>query len=180
MKKILAVIDVQNDFITGKLANPDADKAVPNIVKKIEEFDGDMIICTFDTHYDWNYAKSKEGQAIPEHCIWGSDGWKLDERVENAIKGNKHHPYVQEVIKNTFGSVKMPEYIDGFVHDDEFEIEFVGFCTDICVVSNVLITKASFPNRANITVDSSCCAGLTPEKHEAALDVMRSCLIEVK
>ena len=95
MKKILAVIDVQNDFITGKLANPDADKAVPNIVKTIEEFEGDMIICTFDTHYDWNYAKSKEGRAIPEHCIWGSDGWReyMNDVYEayDFIKGGNYY-----------------------------------------------------------------------------------------
>lgn len=180
MKKVLAVIDVQNDFITGALANPDAQKIVPNIVKKIEEFDGEFIVCTFDTHYERNYAKSKEGQAIPEHCIWGSDGWRLENSVEKTIKSNKHYPYVQEVIKPTFGSIDLPKYIGSFVNDEEFEIEFVGFCTDICVISNVLITKASFPNQANITVDSSCCAGLTPAKHEAALEVMRSCLINVK
>lgn len=180
MKKVLAIIDVQNDFITGALANPDAQKVVPNIVKKIDEFDGEFIVCTFDTHYERNYAKSKEGQAIPEHCIWGSDGWRLEKSVEEAIKNNKHYPYVQEVIKPTFGSIDLPKYIESFVNDEEFEIEFVGFCTDICVISNVLITKASFPNQANITVDSSCCAGLTPEKHEAALETMRSCLINVK
>lgn len=180
MKKVLAVIDVQNDFITGALANPDAQKVVPNIVKKIEEFDGEFIVCTFDTHYERNYAKSKEGQAIPEHCIWGSDGWRIEKSVEKAIKSNKHYPYVQEVIKPTFGSIELPKYIGSFVNDEEFEIEFVGFCTDICVISNVLITKASFPNQANITVDSSCCAGLTPQKHEAALETMRSCLINVK
>ena len=180
MKKVLAIIDVQNDFITGALANPDAQKVVPNIVKKIDEFDGEFIVRTFDTHYERNYAKSKEGQAIPEHCIWGSDGWRLEKSVDEAIKNNKHYPYVQEVIKPTFGSIDLPKYIESFVNDEEFEIEFVGFCTDICVISNVLITKASFPNQANITVDSSCCAGLTPEKHEAALETMRSCLINVK
>ena len=81
----------------------------------------------------------------------------------------------------TFGSIsRLNEHILNFVGDDEFEIEFVGFCTDICVISNVLIVKAAFPDQADITVDSSCCAGLTPEKHEAALEVMRSCLINVK
>ena len=180
-QKILVVVDVQNDFITGALANPEAEKTVPNIVRKVEDFDGDVIIYTLDTHRRETYPYSKEGKAIPEHCILGSDGWKLEPRVQDALMYNTHHPYVPEVRKMTFGSIdNLTDCIKDFVGDEEFDIEFVGFCTDICVISNVLIVKAAFPNQANITVDSSCCAGLTPEKHEAALEVMRSCLINVK
>lgn len=181
MRKILVVIDVQNDFITGALPNEEAQKKVPNIVKKIEEFDGEAIFYTLDTHRRETYPHTKEGKAIPEHCILGSDGWMLEPRVQSAIMGNKHHPYVKGIQKNTFGSyATLSDCIDDFVGIDNFDIEFVGFCTDICVVSNVLIVKAAFPNQAHISVDSSCCAGLTPEKHEAALEVMRSCLIDVK
>ena len=180
MKKILVVIDCQNDFITGSLANKEAVKRVPNIVKKIREFNGDAIIYTMDTHWG-DYPETKEGQVIPSHCINGTDGWKLQTEVESElISANLRGIRMFQILKPTFGSSSLPDDIAKVVGTEEFDIEFVGFCTDICVVSNVLITKAAFYNKANISVDSNCCAGTSLERHEAALDTMKSCLIEIK
>lgn len=180
-KKILAVIDVQNDFIDGSLRNEEAIKKVPNIVKKIKDFDGDAIIYTLDTH-DTDYLKSREGKLLPvEHCIRDTEGWNLNKDVEEAINDAQERGVaIYAVAKPTFGDLAFAEAIDDFTHGEDFELEFVGFCTDICVVSNVLIAKAVFYDTADIAVDSSCCAGVTPEKHEAALETMRSCQINVK
>jgi len=180
MKKILVLIDVQNDFITGSLPNPEAQKAVPNIVKKIEGFDGDAIFYTKDTHFP-DYLETKEGQNLPfEHCISTTWGWEIEDTVAHAIVTRANDVHVQKVIKNTFGSTLLPKMIQLFANGEGVEIELVGFCTDICVVSNALILKANFFESADITVDSSCCAGTSPERHEAALEVMRSCQINVK
>ena len=179
MKKILVAIDVQNDFITGALRNTEAIKKVPNIVKKLREFDGDAIIYTMDTHFD-NYSETREGKLLPEHCIKGSNGWKIQTEVNSELISAKLRGiHVFEIQKPTFGSPQLPKDIESIVKDEEFEIEFVGFCTDICVISNVLITKASFYEQATIKVDSSCCAGSTKEKHAEAIEVMKSCQIEI-
>lgn len=181
MKKILVVIDCQNDFITGSLRNTKAIKAVPNIVKKIREFDGDAIIYTMDTH-DENYLETKEGKALPYvHCVKGTEGWELPSDVRSElVSAQLRNVRIFEIQKPTFGSLQLPEDIRSIIGGgEEFEVEFVGFCTDICVISNVLITKAAFYEQATISIDSSCCAGVTPQKHEAALEAMRSCQINV-
>lgn len=181
-KKVLVVIDCQNDFITGALRNEEAIKAVPNIVNKIKNFDGDYILVTLDTHDD-DYLETKEGKKLPvKHCVKGTEGWRLQEDIKQALlqfdaMENKNVMYFD---KPTFGSETMADF---FNLDEEFEgnleIEYVGFCTDICVVSNVLIEKALLYNRAEITVDASCCAGVTPESHKAALTTMKMCQINV-
>lgn len=181
-KKVLIVIDCQNDFITGALRNEEAIKAVPNIVKKINEFDGDYILVTLDTH-DSNYMESKEGKMLPVvHCVKATEGWQLHPDIKNAlIYADVHkNQNVMYFHKPTFGSQAMAEFLElDEAFDGELEIEYVGFCTDICVVSNVLMEKALLYDRANITVDASCCAGVTPEKHKAALETMKSCQINV-
>ena len=190
--KILLIIDAQNDFIDGSLRNEEAIKTVPYIVEKIKAFDGDEIIATLDTHFD-DYLKTKEGKNLPvPHCIYQTDGIKLNKQIEDAINNtNIKHTYIN---KNTFGSIltyprsyneSLPERIirifkEAHLNNGEFEIEMCGFCTDICVISNALILKAYFPEIANITVDAKGCAGLTVEKHNAALDVMESCQISIK
>jgi len=181
-KKVLVVIDCQNDFITGALRNEEAIKAVPNIVKKINEFDGDYILVTMDTH-ESNYLETNEGKKLPVvHCVKGTEGWQLQEDIKKVLiefdaKEGKNVMYFH---KPTFGSQAMAEFLD---LDEAFEgnldIEYVGFCTDICVVSNVLMEKAILYDRANITVDASCCAGVTPESHKAALTTMKMCQINV-
>ena len=180
MKKILVCIDVQNDFITGSLMNDEAIRKVKNIVKKIREFEGDAIIYTMDTHGE-NYLSTKEGKALPvEHCIRDTDGWKLNSEVSSEIINAKLRGIrVFEIHKPTFGALKIVDDIRSIVGEEEFEIEFCGFCTDICVISNVLITKAAFYEQAEIAVDSNACAGVTVEKHNAALEAMRSCQINV-
>ena len=174
MKKILVVVDMQKDFVDGALGSKEAVAIVPDVVKKINEFDGDIFV-TYDTHYE-NYMETAEGKKLPvPHCIKGTDGWELNDEVKQALAAKKFSP----VEKKTFGSVDLPVLMKEKVGDDEFTVELIGLCTDICVVSNALIIKANFPE-APISVDAACCAGVTPEKHEAALETMRSCQIDVR
>lgn len=168
MKKALIVIDMQNDFVTGALANPAAEAIVKPIAKKVKSFDG-TIIATRDTH-DADYLKSPEGVKLPvEHCIKNTDGWKVVPEIEAAIKVKQDFRYLD---KPTFG---MPRDWNLGTYD---EVEVVGTCTDICVVSNVLLLKALYP-ALSIKVHANLCAGLSEEKHLAALEVMRSCQVEV-
>lgn len=164
--KTLIVIDMQNDFIDGSLGTKEAQAIVPNVKKKIKEYKarGDRVIFTKDTH-DNRYLKTNEGKYLPvEHCIKGTYGWDIADGLGNP--GDKC------IEKTTFG------YTNWWYYDDFEEIELVGLCTDICVVSNALILKATFPE-INITVDASCCAGVTPESHQAALTTMKMCQINV-
>jgi nicotinamidase-related amidase len=179
-KKILVLIDCQNDFITGSLANPEAQKKVKNIVKKVEEFDGDAIIYTLDTHEE-NYLETEEGKKLPVvHCVRDTQGWELNPEISEALSNAVKREVTVDIIeKPTFGSFDLPLRVKEIVGEEPFDVDFVGFCTDICVVSNALILKAAAYQTANITVDSNCCAGVTPEKHEAALETMRSCQINV-
>ncbi len=173
MKKFLVVVDMQKDFVDGSLGTAEAVAIVPNVVKKINEFDGDIFV-TYDTHFD-NYMNTSEGKKLPvPHCIKGTDGWKLDANVAQALQGKTY----TEVEKITFGSVDLPDMIFKAAGDEDFSIELVGLCTDICVVSNTLILKANYPEK-EITVDASCCAGVTPESHNAALATMKMCQINV-
>ncbi|MBQ1847682.1 MAG: cysteine hydrolase [Clostridia bacterium] len=173
MKKVLAVIDMQKDFVDGALGSKEAAAIVPAVVKKIKSFDGEIFV-TFDTHFE-NYMDTAEGKKLPvPHCVKGTKGWELNADVAKALKKKKFTP----VEKLTFGSVELPSLIKNAVGGEDFTVEIIGLCTDICVVSNALIIKASFPETP-ITVDASCCAGVTPEKHEAALETMRSCQIDV-
>ena len=174
MKRILIVVDMQKDFVDGALGSKEAAAIVPAVVKKINEFDGEIFV-TYDTHYD-NYMETAEGKKLPvPHCIKNTDGWRLNADVENALKAKRYTP----VEKNTFGSVDLPGLIREAVGTEQFTVELIGLCTDICVVSNALLVKANFPEMP-IAVDAACCAGVTPEKHEAALETMRSCQIDVR
>lgn len=175
MEKILVVVDMQKDFVDGALGTHEAQAIVDNVVKKIESFDG-AIYVTYDTHFE-DYMETNEGKNLPVvHCVRETDGWKLNEKVQEAL--SKKDAYT-EIEKITFGSIDLPFVLAEENEMDNAEIELIGLCTDICVVSNALILKANFPD-IDIIVDSSCCAGVTPEKHEAALETMRSCQIIVK
>lgn len=200
----LIVVDAQNDFIDGALGTKEAQDCVPKICEKIKNFrDDGLVILTKDTHNS-NYLSTNEGIALPvKHCIEGTHGWgindsvmkayverilKLDSTyVERILKLNSNgvnFDHFDIINKPTFGSERLYKIID-----DDLElkgdgwttlhIEIVGFCTDICVITNALILKTHFYNNAEIIVDSSCCAGVTPEKHNAALEVMKSCQIKV-
>ena len=171
--RILVVVDMQNDFIDAALGTKEAVAIVDNVVKKISDFDGEIFV-TLDTHYD-NYMETSEGKNLPvPHCIKNTAGWQLNSKVKDALAG-KAYRIVEKV---TFGSVDLPSMIASKFGSIDLDIELVGLCTDICVVSNSLLLKANFPE-ANMTVDASCCAGVTVEKHKAALETMKSCQISV-
>ena len=174
MKKILIVVDMQKDFVDGALGTKEALAIVDNVAKKIEDFDGDLIV-TYDTHSD-DYMSTQEGKNLPvPHCIKGTDGWKLDSRVQTALEGREY----KAIEKPTFGSTVLVDYLKGKYADEELDIELIGLCTDICVVSNALLIKASFLD-AVVSVDSSCCAGVTVDSHNAALTTMKMCQVHVK
>lgn len=173
MKKVLVVVDIQNDFVDGALGTKEAVGIVENVVNKIKNFDG-KIFATLDTHQS-NYMETSEGKKLPvPHCVRMTSGWLLNEDIMKALDGKDY----KTIEKRTFGSTKLVNEIRRIKGNDDIEIELIGLCTDICVVSNALLLKAYFPE-AKITVDASCCAGVTPESHKAALDTMKMCQIDV-
>lgn len=169
MRKALVVIDVQNDFITGPLGNKECQGIIPNIIEKIKNTTDDIYI-TRDTHEE-NYLKTQEGKKLPiPHCIIGTNGWEIVKEVEYELYKHASRTYI---IKDTFGSKDLAEDMEKYN-----EIELIGVCTDICVISNALIIKAFNPE-AKIVVDASCCAGVSPERHRNALEAMKACQIEI-
>ena len=174
MKKFLVVVDMQKDFVDGALGSKEAVAIVPNVVKKINEFEGEIFV-TYDTHFE-NYMDTNEGKNLPvPHCIKGTAGFELNDEVEKALEGKDF----TKVEKITFGSVDLPKIVGAAANGEDFTVELIGLCTDICVVSNALLLKANYPEM-NIGVDAACCAGVTPESHDAALTTMKMCQIEVK
>lgn len=175
-KKILIVVDMQNDFIDGALGTKEAQAIVPAVAARIRECReaGWTLIATLDTHSK-NYLDTPEGRKLPvPHCIKGSDGWQLNADIACALGGS-----CLMVEKPTFGSIRLPEIIADMAKGAEHvTIELLGLCTDICVVSNALLLKARFTD-ADIQVRRSCCAGVTPATHEAALTTMGCCQIDV-
>ena len=178
--KVLVVVDMQKDFVDGALGSAEAQAIVPNVAAKVKEYtemeDG-LVVYTRDTHLA-DYANTREGKYLPvPHCIYKTKGWEI---VPEVLSDQEK--VVAIFNKWTFGYSEIAEKIDCIAYRDfgqEIDsIEICGLCTDICVVSNALILKASFPN-IPFMVDSACCAGVTPEKHEAALEVMRSCQIDI-
>lgn len=169
--KVLIVVDMQNDFIDGALGTQEAQMIVPNVVNKIKHFDG-MVIATRDTHEEY-YMETQEGKNLPvPHCIRGTNGWEIRPEIADVLSG--------EVIdKPTFGSRILAERL-AELHEQEVieEIELIGLCTDICVISNAMLAKAFLPE-VLVTVDSSCCAGVTPESHQQALEAMKMCQITI-
>lgn len=184
MNKLLVVIDMQNDFISGSLGTPEAQAIVPKVVEKIKTTDRSetLILFTKDTHYD-NYLDTLEGELLPvPHCIENTHGWSIHKDIKDAIKGagltySSDKIINSRIYKSTFGSDDLRELLIN-LKDCIDEVEFVGLDTDVCVVSNALMARQTLPN-IKITVDASCCAGVTPEKHKAALEVMKSCQINV-
>ncbi len=165
MKKTLIVVDMQNDFIDMALGTKEAVAIVPNVKAKIADYiqKGYEVIYTRDTHFE-DYLDTPEGKKLPvPHCVKGTKGWEIADGL--YVEGCK------VIDKPNFG---WPHWNEESLED----VEIIGLCTDICVVSNALIIKATFPN-ADVKVDSSCCAGVTPQSHEAALATMRMCQIDV-
>ncbi len=173
MKKILVVVDMQKDFVDGALGTPEAVSIVCNVVNKIKSFDGDIIV-TYDTHSE-AYMETQEGKNLPvPHCIKGTDGWELNSDVQAALNERE---YVA-IEKPTFGSTALVEYIKSKYNPEDIEVELIGLCTDICVVSNALLIKANFLE-TRVSVDADCCAGVTVESHNAALTTMKMCQINI-
>lgn len=166
--KYLIVVDMQTDFITGSLGSKDAEAIVPAVVDKVKNFDGEVIF-TRDTHFD-DYLQTQEGKNLPVvHCIKDTEGWQICDELK---------PYVKTAVnKVTFGSMDLPSIIKKSGENIE-EIELCGLCTDICVISNAMILKAAFPE-TRIAVNALCCAGVTKESHNTALDAMRAVQIEI-
>ena len=172
--KLLVVVDMQNDFITGSLGTPEAKAIVPNVIQKIESWDGD-IVATLDTHGE-NYLETMEGKFLPvPHCIFSTEGHCIESDVYAALQHKSGECRLKYIQKPTFGSTALPEIIRGKNYES---IEIIGLCTDICVVANTLILKANYPE-TEIIVDASCCAGVTPETHKAALATMKMCHIKI-
>jgi nicotinamidase-related amidase len=173
MKHVLIVVDIQKDFVDGALGTAEAVAMIPNAVKKIREFDGEIFV-TYDTHFE-DYMNTAEGGKLPvPHCIKGTEGWELDKNIAAALEGKDF----TSVEKLTFGSVDLPALVSEAVGEEDFDITLIGLCTDICVVSNALILKASFPEK-EVYVYSSACAGVTVDSHNAALTTMKMCQINV-
>ena len=172
MNDVLIVVDMQNDFIDGALGTAEALAIVPKVKEKIKGFQG-QVFFTRDTHQA-NYLDTQEGRKLPvPHCIQGSDGWQIREELEKL----RTEPAVD---KPTFGSRALGELLLQLDKEEKIEsITLVGLCTDICVISNALLAKAFLPE-VPITVDASCCAGVTPESHKTALSAMKMCQIRVE
>ena len=174
--KYLIVVDMQKDFIDGALGTGEAQAIVPAACARIRECKdaGYTLIATLDTHEE-NYPETREGKYLPvPHCVRNTEGWRIRPEVMDAL--GEDAVFVE---KPTFGSVRLPQIIRERSGEDGPEaIELLGLCTDICVVSNAMLLKAAFPE-TDFTVRASCCAGVTPEKHEAALETMRSCQIDI-
>ena len=171
-RKILVVIDMQNDFIDAALGSDEAVAVVEPVKEKIRSYPVQDVMATMDTHGE-NYLDTQEGQNLPvPHCIKGTDGWQIRPDIAKLLDGAAIYE------KPTFGSTALAADLKALSEKEEIELELIGLCTDICVVSNAMLLKASMPE-VKISVDAACCAGVTPEKHAAALETMRSCQIHV-
>ena len=166
--KILVVVDMQRDFIDGALGTPEAVAIVPYVKQVIERFDG-KVFFTRDTHFA-NYMDTQEGKNLPvKHCIKDTPGWEIHPDLEALRK-------TDAIDKLTFGSSELPKIL---ARKENIEsITFIGLCTDICVISNAMVTKAFFPELPLI-VDARACAGVTPQSHKNALEAMKMCQIAV-
>ena len=171
MKYYLIVVDMQNDFVSGSLGTAEARAIVPAVAAKVKSHDGPVIF-TMDTHGE-DYPYTQEGRRLPvRHCIKDTWGWRIVQELEGALSG------ARIVEKPGFGSVALADMLAAEA-EDIASIELIGLCTDICVVSNALLIKAALPE-VPMAVDAACCAGVTKEKHLAALETMRSCQIDVR
>lgn len=172
MRKLLLVIDMQTDFVDGALGSAEAVAIIPNVLREIAKYDKNDIIATRDTHPE-SYMELREGRYLPvPHCIKGTPGWELHPEIAPALDGCKI------IDKPTFGSTELCTYICELAEKEEIEVTLVGLCTDICVVSNAMLIKASLPE-IDVKVVSDACAGVTPESHSAALTTMKMCQIDI-
>lgn len=183
-RKLLLVVDMQNDFIDGSLGTPEAQAIVPKVCEKIRNWDGEIRF-TEDIHHT-NYLRTQEGRNLPvEHCMCGTDGAKISGEIAKAYNSrnpdDEFPPSPVIYMKNAFGSRQMIEDMKKEEAYGDFftSVELVGLCTDICVISNAVLIKSFFPE-IEISVDASCCAGVTPQSHKNALEAMKMLQIEIK
>ena len=172
MEKLLVVVDMQNDFVDGALGTPEAVGIVENVVAKIKNHVG-PVVYTRDTHPE-NYLKTQEGKNLPVvHCVKGTPGWELNPAVQETVNGRTIFD------KPTFGSVELAHYVAKLFRENKIKaVELIGLCTDICVLSNAILLKAAEPE-LKVSVDASCCAGVTPKSHQNALEAMKMCQVEI-
>lgn len=171
MKKAIVVVDMQKDFIDGALGTKEAQEMLPHMEAKLSaaQAAGTKLVFTMDTHGE-DYLATQEGRRLPvPHCIRGTEGWEIAASLKPFVRAA-----AAVVEKPAFGSTELPALLE-----DCDEIELVGLCTDICVISNALVLKAFYPEK-KISVDASCCAGVTPESHAEALRAMKMCQVDVK
>lgn len=169
---VLIVVDMQNDFIDGALGTPEALRIVPDVIKKIKEFDG-TVLATRDTHGE-NYLSTQEGLNLPViHCVNGTNGHEIRAEIAELIES-------EPIDKPSFGSVELGEKLTEMHKTEKIDsITLIGLCTDICVISNAMLIKAFLPE-VPIAVDAACCAGVTPESHRRALEAMKACQISIE
>ena len=174
MSKYLVVVDMQKDFIDGALGTAEAQAIVPKVIEKVTSFKGPVMF-TRDTHEE-NYLETQEGQNLPvKHCIRGTDGWELQSDLNDYALEN--HCLIFD--KPTFGSTSLAGCVSCIARMAPIDqIEIVGLCTDICVISNAILLKTALPD-TEIIVDASCCAGVTPQSHQNALEAMKMCQITI-
>lgn len=176
MSKLLVVVDMQNDFIDGALGTQEAVRIVDHVIDKIKDYEtgGESVIFTMDTHSD-NYLDTQEGKNLPvKHCIAHTKGWEISERIKSSVGLEKYKIYE----KITFGSSELAKDLLNGNYDGITQVELVGICTDICVISNAMLFKTLLPE-VPVFVDAACCAGVTQESHANALKAMKMCQIKI-
>lgn len=172
MRKILLVIDMQNDFIDGALGTKEAEAVTDRVAEEIGKYPASNVFATRDTHGS-DYLSTQEGKNLPVvHCVQDTPGWQLHPKIAAALGE------AQILDKPSFGSVELARLMARLALEEELEITLVGLCTDICVVSNALLLKAFLPETP-VAVIADCCAGVTPESHEAALKTMAMCQVKI-
>ncbi|MCI8300660.1 MAG: cysteine hydrolase [Lachnospiraceae bacterium] len=172
MRRVLIVVDMQKDFIDGALGTTEAQAIVKPVLEKMKTYENSDIYLTRDTHGE-NYLETAEGRKLPVvHCVRHTEGWRLHPEIEKQAQPS------HIIDKPSFGSMELMELLCQENKKESLEIELVGLCTDICVVSNALLLKAAMPEN-RIRVDAGCCAGVTPASHQAALLTMEMCQIEI-
>lgn len=173
MRKILVVVDMQNDFVTGALGSAEAVAIVPAAKRKTERFSGEILF-TRDMH-DKEYLQTQEGKNLPvQHCIKNTEGWRIIPELQSIAEKSKIFD------KPAFGSTELMEFL--YAENEKIKIDtitLIGLCTDICVISNAMLFKARLPESV-IKIDAACCAGVTPQRHQTALEAMRACQIEIE
>lgn len=176
--KVLVVVDMQRDFIDGALGTIEAKAIVPSVLRKVERFDG-MVVFTQDTHTE-QYLQTQEGKKLPVvHCVKGTKGHEFEPELLQLLKQISKEKEVKIFEKLTFGSKELAQFLEEQSKQEQIEeVELIGLCTDICVISNAMLVKAFLPE-VSVVVDASCCAGVTPVSHERALEAMKMCQITV-